>query len=130
MKSWSSSDLLSHDARALNFTLYLQQHFIFAVATFKAIIFIMQQVLFVSQKYLNLQQLLKSQQQLSKIEATFKISVKIIKNCSNFKIAAEVIKNCSNFYNCSMSPMGRRSFQNKKVVVLGVRLYNILFMLE
>ena len=41
MKSWISPDLLSHDARAWNFTLflqqlsfYLQQHFIFA-ATFK-----------------------------------------------------------------------------------------------
>ena len=58
MKSWFSPDLLSHDARALNFTLfwqqlsfYLQQRFIFA-ATFKAItesIFIMQRVLFLKE---------------------------------------------------------------------------------
>ena len=64
----------------------MQQHFIFA-ATFKAItasIFIMQQVLFVSKKYLNLQQLLKLQQKLSEIAATFKIAAEVIKNCSNF----------------------------------------------
>ena len=69
-----------------NFTSYLQQlsfhlqqRLIFA-ATFQAItasFFIMQQVLFVSKKYLNLQQ-------LSKIEATFKIAAEVIKNCSNF----------------------------------------------
>ena len=91
MKSWISPDLLSHDARAWNFTLilqqlsfYLQQHFIFA-ATFKAItesIFIMQRVLFLK-KYLNLQHLLNLQQ-LLKIAATFKIAAEIIKNCSNF----------------------------------------------
>ena len=52
MKSWISPDLLNRDAHALNFTLFLQQHFIIA-ATFKAItasIFITKQVLFVSKK--------------------------------------------------------------------------------
>ena len=100
MKLWISPDLLSRDARAWNFTLflqqlsfYLQQHFIFA-ATVKAItasIFIMQQVLFVSkqiylklQQPVNLQQLLKLQQQL-------------------LKVAAEIITNWHNFKNCSKS---------------------------
>ena len=86
MKSWSNSDLLSHDARIKFYFIFAATFFsfaatfIFAVATFKAIIFIMQQVLFVSQKYLNLQQLLKLQQKLSKIGATFKIAAVTIKN--------------------------------------------------